>query len=225
MSFLRELSLNNNREWFLAHKAQYQEAKNVFAEFALELLREVRAFDDSIGELGLSEMTYRINRDVRFSADKSPYKCHMGVFICPGGKKSGYSGYYFQVSAGLAGNWEGTHMLAAGDYMTDPRVLKILREDIEMGKGDFRAALAQADPKFSLDFDNALKKVPKGFPQDTPDSDYFRLKNFCLCWAPSEKFILSKDLARKVADKFRTTRPFISYINRAVQYVQEEMCV
>lgn len=222
LSYLRDLHDNNNREWFLAHKTEYLEAKQVFGDFAIELLKEIRSFDDSIGNLGLQDITYRIYRDVRFSKDKSPYKCHMGVFICPGGKKSGFSGYYFQISASDEGGWESGHMMAAGNYFTEPRVLKVLREDIELGKGDFRDVISKADPKFRLDFSDALKKVPNGFPKDSPDSDFFRLKSFCLVHAPSDRFVTSKDLARKVAEMFRTTMPFIRYINRAIDFVNEE---
>ena len=223
LSFLRDLHDNNNREWFTAHKSEYIEAKNTFGEFAMDLLREIRRFDDSIGNLTLGDITYRIYRDVRFSRDKSPYKCHMGAYICPQGKKSGYSGYYFQVSAADEGGWESGHMLASGNYFTEPAVLGVLREDIELGKGDFRDILSKADPRFALDYDGALKRVPNGFPKDTADSDFFRLKRFCLCWAPDDDFILSEDLAPRVAEMFRTTQPFIRYVNRAIEYVREEL--
>lgn len=222
LDYLRDLHDNNNREWFLAHKAEYVEAKHRFDEFALELLGEIRSFDDSIGNLNLNDITYRIYRDVRFSKNKAPYKCHMGVFICPGGKKSGYSGYYFQISASDEGGWESGHMMAAGNYFTEPKVLRVLREDIEFGEGNFREAVSKADPKFKLDFSDSLKKVPNGFPKDTPDSDFFRLKSFCLVNAPTDSFVLSKGLAKKVAAMFRTAMPFIRYVNRAIEYVRED---
>lgn len=221
ISFLRELHDNNNREWFHAHKAEYDEAKREFDAFALDLLKEIRTFDDSIGDLSLDDITYRIYRDVRFSKNKEPYKCHMGVFICPGGKKSGFSGYYFQISAADDGGWESGHMLAAGNYFTEPKVLKVLREDIAYGEGDFRQVLSQAAPEFVLDESNALKRVPAGFPADTPDSGFFRLKSFCLIHAPSDDFVTSGDLARRLAALFRTTMPFLRYVNRAIAYVRE----
>lgn len=222
ISFLRDLHDNNNREWFLAHKSEYEAAKQGFNRFALELLDEIRKFDSSIGELSLGDITYRIYRDVRFSKNKMPYKCHMGVFICPGGKKSGYSGYYFQVSAADEGSWECGHMMAAGNYFTEPKALRVLREDIAYGNGDFRKILSEADSRFELDFSGALKKVPNGFPADSPDSEFFRLKNYCLVFAPSDSFVTSKDLARKVAAVFRTARPFVHYVNRAIEYARKE---
>lgn len=223
ISFLHELYCHNNREWFLAHKAEYLEVKGIFDAFVIDLLKEIQSFDDSIGPLTLRDMTYRIYRDVRFSKNKAPYKCHMGVYICRGGKKSGYSGYYFQVSGADDCGWEGTHMLAAGDYWCDPKVLKILREDIELGKGDFREALSKADGRFALDTEDSLKKVPNGFPKDSPDAEYFKLKKFCLCWEPDEEFVTAPDLASRVAGVFRTSKPFLDYVNRAVEYVKEEM--
>lgn len=222
LEFLRKLHRNNNREWFNAHKDEYLEAKNRFNEFAMELVRGIREFDSSIGNLSIGDVTYRIYRDVRFSKDKSPYKCHMGVFICPGGKKSGYCGYYFHVSAADDGGWESGHILAAGDYMTDPKVLRILKEDIELGKGDFRKILETVDPRFNLDRDRALKKVPKEFPADSPDAEFFKLKNFCLSFHPDDSFITEPNLKERVLDIFRTAQPFIGYVNRAIEYVKEE---
>ena len=222
LAFLKELSRNNDRNWFIAHKDEYKKAKERFDAFALELLAEIRKFDSAIGDLKINDITYRIYRDVRFSSDKSPYKTHMGVYICPGGKKSPNSGYYFQVSASASDSWEGTHMLAAGDYWCDPKVLAILREDIEMSDGGFRKILAQADPRFELDYEGALKKVPAGLPTDTPDSDFYRLKRFCMAFTPDEKFILEPNLSERVAAIFKTTKPFLDFINRAVTWSREE---
>lgn len=222
LHFLRDLNLNNNREWFTAHKSEYLEAKRIFEEFALELLEGIRGFDGSIGPLGIKDITYRIYRDVRFSHDKSPYKCHMGVFICPGGRKSGCCGYYFQVSAADKGGWESSHIVAVGDYMTEPKVLKILREDIELGGGDFRRICRQADSRFTLDTESSLKKVPKGFPADSPDSEFFKLRNFSLSYCPDDEFVTSPDLKERLVSMFRTTAPFVAYINRAVKYSREE---
>ena len=99
--FLDELSHNNNREWFAAHKAQYLEARAIFHGFCRQLLTQVAEYTPHTAQLDIKDITYRIHRDIRFSQDKSPYKNHMGVFICPFGKKSGYSGYYFHLQGGV----------------------------------------------------------------------------------------------------------------------------
>ena len=137
--FLNELAAHNDREWFNAHKAEYQSAAARFSDFSAGLIEGIRAFDDTIGPLTPKDCTYRIYRDIRFSKDKSPYKTHMGVYINRGGKKSGYSGYYFHVGARSVGN-----MVAVGDICCPPEVLRILREDIPLGGGDFRHILSSS---------------------------------------------------------------------------------
>lgn len=216
LRFLHSLSLHNDKVWFETHKSDYLTAKATVSELAVKLIDGIRSFDGSIGPLSVSDCTYRIYRDVRFSKDKSPYKTHMGVFITRGGKKSGYSGYYFHIDG------SGKHLLAIGDYMTEPRVLKTLREDIEMGGGDFRRILDSLAPGLYLDTENALKKVPKGFPADSPDAEFLKLRNFCLLKDLDRDFILSPDLASKLLDIFRTGKPFLDYINRAIDFCRED---
>ena len=92
LQFLNDLSLNNNREWFLANKERYLQANSTFNTFALQLAEALAAIDPQIGVQQVKDMTYRIYRDVRFSKYKQPYKTHFGAFICSGGTKSPYSG-------------------------------------------------------------------------------------------------------------------------------------
>lgn len=216
LRFLHALSLHNDKVWFDAHKADYLWAKGTVDELALRMIAGIRSFDDTIGPLSPADCTYRIYRDVRFSKDKSPYKTHMGIYVNRGGKKSGYSGYYFHID----GN--GDHLLAVGNYFTEPQVLKTLREDIELGGGDFRRILSGLAPGLELDMDGALKKVPKGFPADSPDAGFLKLKNFCLVGSPDEKFMLDPGLAGRLASIFKTGKPFLDYVNRAIDYCREE---
>ena len=216
LRYLHSLSLHNDRTWFEAHKADYLKAKGTVAALAERLIAGIRSFDDSIGPLSVSDCTYRIYRDVRFSKDKSPYKTHMGIFVNRGGKKSGYSGYYFHIDGG------GNHLLAVGNYFTEPRVLKVLREDIELGGGDFRRILEGLAPGLALETESALKKVPKGFPADSPDAEFFKLRNFCLVENLDDSFILSQNLADRLLAIFQTAKPFLNYVNRAIDYCREE---
>ena len=223
IDFLSELALHNDREWFNAHKEDYLKAKNTFDTFACELIKGVKEFDPSIGNLTLKDCTYRIYRDLRFSKDKSPYKTHMGMFIAPGGKKSGFSGYYFHISGITNENGDyGNHMIAVGDYMTEPKVLKLIREDILLGNGDFREIMSKVDHRLYLDSTGALKKVPQGFDKDSPDAEYFKLKRFCLVAIPDQKFILRKDLVKELLKIFKSTKPYLDYINRAIEYSKED---
>lgn len=215
LHFLERLSRHNEREWFNAHKEEYVKARDRFTALTGQVLDGIRRFDDRIGLLDPAACCYRIYRDLRFSKDKTPYKTHMGFYINPGGKKSGYSGYYFHVDG------TGHHLLAVGDIFFEPAVLKILREDIEMGGGDFRQILAAVDPRLHLDREGALKRVPNGFPADSPDAEYLKLKSFCLVFEPDEDFIRSPGLAGRLVEIFRTTKPFLDYLNRAIAFSRD----
>ena len=217
LQFLQELSENNNKPWFEANKKRYLEAKAKMEQLAVELVAAIRRFDDTIGTLSPKDCTWRIYRDVRFSKDKRPYKTQMGVFVVKGGKKSGYNGYYFQI-----GSRESGHMLAAGNYCCPPQALTILREDIMFGGGDFRNILAGVDGRMSLDTSEALRRVPAGFPADGPDAMFYKLRNFCLVWAPDDRFVTAPALVERLTDIFRTTKPFLDYTNRAITFAREE---
>ncbi len=219
LKFLRDLDANNNKEWFTTNKARYQEAQEKWNNFCLQLINEVGKYDPTVAGLTLRDCTYRIYRDTRFSNDKTPYKTHFGVFLCKGGKKSMHAGYYFHVGTGTGEGYPHQHMLAAGNYCYDKRTVQMLREDISFEWETFnKEVLGAADKRFFVDMSDALKKVPKDYPADAPYADWMRLKSYCLVQYVDDKFITSPDLAQRVAELFRTTHPFIDFINRAVDF-------
>lgn len=223
LKFLRDLSRNNNKEWFNANKDRYLKVQKKWYDFCEQLIAEVGQYDEDIAKLTIKDCTYRIYRDTRFSKDKTPYKTHFGVFLCPGGKKSMHAGYYFHVGTGCEDKYPFGHMLASGNYCYDSKVIKILREDISDGWKEFKEdVLDVADDAFSVDMDDALKRVPKEYPADAPYADFMRLRNYCLVMNVDDKFITSPDLVSRVAELFRTTKSFNDYINRAVDYAREE---
>jgi len=220
IDFLRELSQHNNREWFNTHKADYLSAKAKFEAIVGSLIPEVREFDPSIGPLTVADCTWRIYRDTRFSHDKRPYKTHMGAYFAPRGKKGPFSGYYFQVAVN-DDDCEARGMIATGNYFTEPPVLKILREDIDIDEAkSFNDALAKAKG-FKLDTELMLKRVPRGFDASKPYSEYFKYKNFCLIKTVGQEYLTSGNFSRQLIADFRATKPFLDLLNRAVAYVIE----
>ena len=122
----------------------------------------------------MKDCKFRIYRYVRFSKDKSPYNTHMGAYICSGGKKSGFSGYYFHLEVGGQGYLDG-HMLAMDDYCCEPKVLKMLREDILDNGANFQTLMDDAAKYgFVLDDTWKQKNVPKGFDKEPLWVDYLR---------------------------------------------------
>ena len=218
LKFLRQLEANNNKAWFDSHKNDYLEARSHFNAIVEKLLEGISAFDSSIKGVGVNDCTYRIYKDMRFSKDGLPYKTHFGAFIARGGRKSGYSGYYFHIGTGSGENYPCRSFLAVGNYYMDTKVLRVVREDIELGGGDFDRIIKDLHPSLSLDQDQKLKKAPAGFDPEGAYIDYIKLKNFCL----SGDFDDSNLDLRDVCEVFRTAKPFLGYINRAIEYVNEE---
>lgn len=215
--FLADLAENNNKAWFDANKARYLEARAAVDRLTEELIAGIRSFDDTVGPLSVRDCIFRIYKDVRFSKDKLPYKTHMGTYIARGGKKSGYIGYYFQIGGRREDN-----MLAVGNYWHPPGAANTIKEDIMMGDGDFREILSKVDPRLELDFTGAYRKVPAGFPAEGPDAEFYRIKVFCLWSQPDFRFMHAPNLARRVTEIFKTAKPFVDYINRAIEYTLEE---
>lgn len=218
LKFLRQLESNNNKAWFDSHKNDYLEARSHFNAIVEKLLEGISAFDSSIKGVGVNDCTYRIYKDMRFSKDGLPYKTHFGAFIARGGRKSGYSGYYFHIGTGSGDNYPCRSFLAVGNYYMDSKVLRVVREDIELGGGDFDRILKDLHPSLSLDQDQKLKKAPVGFDPEGAYIDYIKLKNFCL----NGYFDDSNLDLRDVFEVFRTAKPFLDYINRAIEYVNDE---
>ena len=222
IDFLRDLSCNNNKEWFAANKQRYQTMLARWYEFCGKLIEAIGQFDPDIAHLSVKDCTYRIYRDTRFSADKSPYKTHFGVFLSKGGKKSMHAGYYFHVGTGSGEDYPHCHMIASGNYCYEPRVVKMLREDISFGWEEFKEdVLDVADPSVRVDMDGARKRGPKEYPADAPYAGLMRLKSFSLVTYLDDDFILQPNLVSRVAELFKTVKPFNDYINRAVDYKED----
>ena len=219
LSFLRDLEANNNKSWFDAHKSEYQEARAYFNAIVERLIEGIAAFDPSVRGVGIKESTYRIHKDMRFSRDGLPYKTHFGAFICRGGKKSGYSGYYFHIGTGNGEEYPCKSFLAVGNYFMEPKVLKILREDIELGGGDFDKIVKGLHPSLSLDQDQKLKRAPLGFDAEGPYIEYVKLKNFCLSGHFDDRHLN----INHICEVFKSAKPFLDYINRAIEYSREEL--
>ncbi len=126
LDFLSDLKLNNNKEWFYKNRNRYERARRDYTSYVTAMLEAVSEFDSTIRGLGVQSCTYRINRDIRFTDDKTPYKTHLGAFIVKGGKRFGdrYAGYYIHVEPG------DNSMIAGGAYMPPMPWLREIREKI-----------------------------------------------------------------------------------------------
>ncbi len=223
LPFLKELAKNNNKEWFAANKPRYQAIQKEVNEFTENLIAGISKFDPTVAGVTVKECTYRIYRDTRFSNDKTPYKTHIGIFVCKGGKCSGNAGYYFHIEPKSSG-WIGGCLLITGLYHPEPVILKSIREDILSNGANFVKTI-KAAKGFDWDDDEEgkLSRPPKGFPADSPYIEYIKQKNFSLAQVFDEKLLADpKKLLDFCVKEFKKTKAFTQHLNQAVEFAREE---
>lgn len=216
LNFLNDIRDNNNREWFVVHRSEFDEATAVFSKFVEQLIDGIRAFDPTVIGLKPKDCMFRFYRDIRFSPNKMPFKNHFGAYICQQGRKSPYAGYYFHIEPKDSGYLDG-HLLASGLYGPQPNVLKSVREEIMLNGASFVAAAKEATG-FILEDSQALKKVPRGFPTDSPWAEYLKLKNPSVYKSIDDDYLLSDALLENTLVAFSRTVNFNNWLNKAVEY-------
>lgn len=222
MDFLREIAMNNNRTWFLEHKADYQSARAEFEAGVAQAITRIAAFDDSIAHVTVKDTTYRFNRDTRFSADKSPYKTHFGSFINARSKKSLRGGYYIHLEPGQC-------LLAVGNYWLPTNILTSCRNEIMANEQEwlrcveskeFRKyydAPEDADWESPQGFGMAkLKTCPVGFPRDYAHLRYLRQKDYCAWHRVPDDFFATDRWLDEMARMFEAGKPMMDFTNSVI---------
>lgn len=212
ISFLKDLSQNNNREWFTDNKKKFEEAKAEFEDFVAECIGKVSLWDESVRDLKPKDCIYRIYRDVRFSKDKTPYKTNFGALIGKDGRKGKGSINYLQIQPNES-------FTAGGMYLPESADLKAIRQEIDYNLGEFEAILNKKD--FKEHFGNLsqewkLKTVPKGYDKENPAIEYLKLKGFVVMKKHTDKEVLASGFSTTVANSFELVKPLNTFLNRAI---------
>ncbi|MHB9142956.1 MAG: DUF2461 domain-containing protein [Paludibacter sp.] len=216
LQFLKELTINNNREWFNENKVRYDRLRKEFEEISRILIAEISKFDEEIKHVEVKDCVFRIYRDIRFSHDKTPYKTHFGVYIASaGGRKSQRGGYYLHLDP--AGCFVGS-----GVWCPDAVVLKALRQSVYDNIDELNEI--RTNPDFARYFtsffeEDKLKTVPKGFPKDFPEVELLKLKHYLVEYKLDETLLNAADFVPKVADIFKQAYPFNKFLNYTVDEV------
>lgn len=214
LKFLKDLKKNNNKSWFDANRKQYESAKADFAAFIQSVIDAHGKKDAGIAHLQAKDCMFRINRDVRFSKDKSPYKTNMGAFINSGGKKSNLAGYYFHLEPGGA-------FTGGGMYMPMPPDLAKVRQEIDYNFANFKKIISSKKFKnvygdLDRDAEYLLSRVPKGYEPTNAAADYLKLKSFVAVIKISDTDLLSKNLLKQTLTAFEALQPMLVFLNEAV---------
>lgn len=212
--FLSLLEQHNNREWFNAHKDQYDSVKAEISDFTVRLIEKISTFDVSIRRETPKTSIFRIYRDIRFSPDKTPYKTHFGIYVAPGGKSGPFAGYYLHLQNNASN-------VSGGLWCPDSSNLKKIREEIYYEPEPFHSIVT--DPIFKKRFGSLqnlqkLTRPPKNYPADFPYLDYLKHRHFIVSSPFSNEEVLSPSFIDVCTSYFETMFPLVKYLNTLLLY-------
>ena len=213
IKFLSALKKNNNKQWFDDHRNQYELIKKEFRLFVGQLINSIAVFDNSINFLEPKDCVFRINRDVRFSKDKRPYKNNLAAYFNKGGKKGGGAGYYIHIEPGKS-------YMAAGVWMPPSEELSKIRQEIDYNFDEWKKLLSDKSFKKyfngTIDLKESLVRPPKGYTEENPAIEYIKLKSFVATCSFTEEETSSKDFIKILSKRFQTLKPLVDFINRSL---------
>jgi uncharacterized protein (TIGR02453 family) len=216
LNFLKELKENNNKLWFDEHRKQYENAKSNYLKCAGDILAEMQKIDSSLEVLHPKDCIFRINRDIRFSLDKSPYKTNFGIALHPHGKKFNLAAYYLHIEPGSS-------FVGGGLWMPEAPILQKIRKEISFFYHDLRQVLDASEFKSAFgDLDveagQKLSRPPKGYEADDPAIEYLKSKSFTASTPIKDDVLMSENMISACVKHFTALKPFLSFINRGLMH-------
>ena len=214
ISFLSRLKKNNHKTWFDANRSKYEAARIDFQNFIQLVIDDLGRDDLSIAGQSARNCIFRINRDIRFSNDKTPYKVHFGASIKQGGRKSGFAGYYFHLEPGKS-------FMGGGLWMPDAAALKNTRQEIDYNWPEFQSILQNGTFKkiygdLYTGADISLTTTPKGYEKDNPAIKYLKLRSFFTETPVTNEELYTSGLHKKTIAAFAAIRPLLLFLNRSL---------
>jgi uncharacterized protein (TIGR02453 family) len=215
LRFLTQLKKNNNKAWFDSHRVAYETARIDFGNFIQLLIDALQKQDPTIAGLTSRDCLFRINRDIRFSNDKTPYKSNFGASIKRGGRKSGFAGYYFHLEPGAS-------FVGGGLWMPDAPKLKMMRQEIDYNWDEFKGIIGNKPFKKTFGdlydgTDQKLSTMPKGYEKDNPAAEYLKRKSFIAETSIADEELTKATLHKKTLDAFVAIKPLLDFINRGLE--------
>jgi uncharacterized protein (TIGR02453 family) len=215
LQFLKDLEINNNKAWFDANRNRYIDAKADFENLITKVIEQFGKSDTEIAWLKAKDCIFRINRDIRFSKDKTPYKNHMGASLNKAGKQSHFADYYFHCEPG------GKSLIGGGLWIPEANHLKKVRQEIDYCWDEFQQII-RSKP-FITTFDDlekksySLSREPKGYDKNNPAIDYLKLKSIMAFKVLSDDDLMNKNLVKNITSAFKSLQPLVRFINRSLE--------
>lgn len=213
LNFLAQLKNHNNKAWMDENRPTYLEAKAIFLHITEELILSISKFDAPIGNLEPKSCIFRINRDIRFSKDKEPYKTNLGTYLGKGGRHGGYAGYYLHIEP------QNKSLIAGGLYCPENKILEKVRISIDETGDQLPKLTQEATDKetFELYEGESLKRPPRGYAADHPQIDWLKRKSFLLTHSLSDAEVKSPKFLPNIIKKFGALFTFNHFLNEAIE--------
>jgi uncharacterized protein (TIGR02453 family) len=216
--FLQELNDNNNRAWFAMNQPRYAILREEFLAVVTALIGDIARFDPPVAGCNPKKALFRINRDLRFAADKSPYKTRFSAAIVPSDLKrpsaGGGPGYYLEIGAG------GKLLFGAGEYMPPPPRLRAIRQHMIDDAAGFTRLLGNQRMRQTyggLQQEGKLMRPPKGYPADAEHSEHLKLKSFFVWTETDLPFDQPERLVPALAAALKDALPLVSWLRTVRQ--------
>lgn len=215
IAFIDDLTSNNNTEWMHANKKRYENFKKQYHTYIASILSEIKPLDQSLEPLEVKNCTFRINRDIRFSKDKQPYKTNIGTWFTQNKNKKNSPGYYIHFEKGKS-------FIAGGVWCPEANDLKLIRKEIEFFHEDLATVLNNSNFKKEFNFltieeNNRLKNAPKGFDINHPAIELLKFKSFTASQKIDDKLFSDKDFSKIIAKKLIALKPLNDFLSRALE--------
>jgi len=213
LQFLKNLRANNNKAWFDAHRTAYDTAKADFVNLIDALIGILSRTDPSIGHLRAKDCLFRINRDVRFSKNKAPYKSHFAAAINAEGKKGERPGYYLHLEPGAS-------FAAGGYYMPAPEDLQKIRQEIDYEFDRWKKIVRR--PAFLRRFPEGVEgtqplvRAPKGYEEQNPAIAFLKMRGFTVSHPYTDAEMTGATDLRALGSTFAAMKPFLDFLSGAL---------
>jgi uncharacterized protein (TIGR02453 family) len=211
-AFLEELGRNNDRPWFAAHRAEYDELRALWLADVQRLVDDMALWEPAMKGREAREFVYRIYRDTRFSPDKTPYKTYFSAAPGPFGRSGEYAGYYLQLGPG------GDSGIYGGCWCPSSPVLRKLRHAIVDNIEEFLEIVdnTELQREFPGWCSSMLKTIPKGWNRNHPQAFYLRMTNYGKFRELPADFFFSPDWPLRASALMKTLKPLVDFINYSI---------
>ncbi len=217
LNFLKELKTNNSKEWFDQNKIIYQAYKEDIIAFTENLLLELEKIDLSIANANLipKKCLTRVNRDLRFSKDKTPYKNYVLVVFNKNAPHGNTAGYFIHIEPGNC-------MVGGGIWQTTPEFLKKIRKEISYSFEEINGIISSKQFKdifpSGIQGQSKLKKFTDSSEKREEVIELLKMKGFCTKEIINDNVLTNSDATKTIINFFKTTKPLIEYLNKAIEF-------